>query len=101
MIWVYLTIAVGSAVILTWVIIDYFNVTSLLRPLVAQAQLEIGQSEEDFRVEESTIEMVEREVRELKNEVGVLEKKIETTNINIEEHKLRKQRRAPTSQKLE
>ena len=101
MIWVYLTIGVGSAVILAWVIIDYFNVTSLLRPLVAQAQSEIGQSEEDFRVEESTIDMVEREVRELKNEVGVLEKKIETTNINIEEHKLRKQRRAPTSQKLE
>jgi hypothetical protein len=99
--WVYLTLGVGAAVILVWVIIDYLNVSSILRPLVDKAQLDIGQSEEDFKVEESTIELVDKELGELKNEVATLEKEIATANRTIEEHNLKRQRRAPTSQKLE
>lgn len=101
MIWVYVTIGVGAAVILAWVIIDYLNVATILRPMVGQTQTDIGQSAEDFKVEESTIDMVEQEIGDLKTEVAGLEKNIEKTNRNIEEHKLKKQRRAPTSQKLE
>ena len=101
MIWVYVTISVGAAVILVWVIIDYFNVSTLLRPMVDKAHLDIGQSEEDFKVEESTIELVDKELGELKNEVATLEKKIEKVNIHIQEYNLKRQRRAPTSQKLE
>jgi len=99
MIWVYVTIGVGAAVILAWVIIDYLNLAAILRPMVGQT--DVGQSEEDFKIEESTIDMVEQEIGDLKTEVAGLEKSIEKTNRNIEEHKLKKQRRAPTSQKLE
>ena len=45
--------------------------------------------------------MVEQEIGDLKTEVAGLDKNIEKINRNIEEHKLKKQRRAPTSQKLE
>ena len=100
MIWVYVIIGVGAAVILAWVIIDYLNQASILRPMVGETQTGIGQSEEDLKAEESTIDMVEKEIGNLKTEVAGLEKNVEKTSRKIEEHKLRKQRRAPTSQKL-
>jgi|MDTA01.2.fsa_nt_gb hypothetical protein len=101
MIWVYVTIAIGAAVILAWVIIDYLNVVAILRPLVDNTQSEIGQSEESFKVENCTIEMVEREIGELKAEITVLEGKVETAKTSIDDFNLKKQRRAPTSQKLD
>ncbi len=101
MIWVYMTISLGAAVILIWVIIDYFNATTLLRPMVQNAHLDIGQSEEDFKVEEATIELVDKELGKLKDEVSTLEKNIEKANSRIQEYNLKRQRRAPTSQKLE
>ena len=101
MIWVYATIAIGAAVILAWVIIDYLNVVAILRPLVNNAQSEIGQSEESFKVENCTIELVEKEIGELKADIAVLEGKVETTKASIGDFNLKKQRRAPTSQKLD
>ena len=101
MIWVYVTIAVGAAVILVWVIIDYLNVVAILRPLVDNTQSEFGQSEERFKVENCTFEMVEREIGELKAEITVLEGKVETVKTSIDDFNLKKQRRAPTSQKLD
>ena len=100
MIWVYVIIGVGAAVILAWVIIDYLNQASILRPMVGETQTGIGQSEEDFKAEESTIDMVEKEIGNLKTEVAGLEGNIGKTSRKIEELKLKKQRRAPTSKKL-
>ena len=84
MTWVYIAIAAGSAGFLVWIIIDYLNVSSGLKPKAELARQEIRECEMRIESEQAAtnttkqeVETLQKEISDLEKELGEMQKKVE------------------------
>ncbi len=101
MAWVYICIAVGAAGFLIWIIIDYLNASSALKPKADMARQEIRECEMQIETEQSESATIKLDVEELKREIGELETELTDVSKKLEEYRERERRRKPTNFKLE
>ena len=101
MAWVYISIAVGAAGFLIWIIIDYLNSSSGLKPKADMARQEIRECEMRIESEQAATNSTKQEVEELQKEIGELEKELTEVGKKVEEYRQRERRRKPTKFKLE
>ena len=99
--WVYISIAVGAAGFLIWIIIDYLNLSAGLKPKADMARQEIRDCEMRIESEQSATNATKHEVEELQKEIGELEKELTETGKKVEEYRQRESRRKPTKFKVE
>ena len=101
MAWVYICIAIGAGIFLVWIIIDYLNASTGLKPKADLARQEIRECELRIETEQSATEETKHEVEGLKKEVAELEKELTEIGKTVEAYRQREQRRKPTKFKLE
>ncbi len=101
MAWVYVTVALGAAGFLVWIIVDFLNSSSSLKPQVDQAHQEIRQCEMMIETEELAAETTKEEVEGLQKEIKEMEKELGETGKKVEEYRQRERRRNPTKFKVE
>lgn len=101
MTWVYLTISIGAAGFLIWIIIDYLNASSGLKPKADLARQEIRECEMRIENEQSTTNSTKEGVEVLQKEIGDLEKELVELGKKVEEHRQKEKRRKPTKFKLD
>ena len=101
MAWVYISIAVGAAGFLIWIIIDYLNASSGLKPKADMARQEIRECEMRIESEQAATDATKQEVEGLQKEIGDLEKELTEIGKKVEEYRQRERRRKPTKFKLE
>ncbi len=101
MAWVYLSIAIGAAGFLVWIVIDYFNAASSLRPKTELARQEIRQYQLRIESERTASEAARLEVETLQKEIADLEKMLKESIRKVEEFQQRERRRKPTKFRLE
>ena len=101
MAWVYISIAVGAAGFLIWIIIDYLNASSGLKPKADMARQEIRECEMRIESEQAATDATKQEVEGLQKEIGDLEKELTEIGKEVEEYRQRERRRKPTKFKLE
>ena len=101
MTWVYIAIAAGSAGFLVWIIIDYLNVSSGLKPKAELARQEIRECEMRIESEQAATNTTKQEVETLQKEISDLEKELGEMQKKVEQVRARKRRRKPTKFKLE
>ena len=98
---VYICIAIGAGMFLVWIIIDYLNAATALKPRVDVARQEISECEMRIESEQADTEATKMELGDLKQEIGDLEKELTEISRKGEEHRQRESRRKPTKFKLE
>jgi septal ring factor EnvC (AmiA/AmiB activator) len=101
MAWVYITIAIGSAGFLVWVIIEYLNTAASLKPKADIARREIQEVELKIEREQVASESTLQEVEVLKKEVADMEKELTTTQKSIGQLQENERRRNPTKFRVE
>ena len=101
MTWVYLTISIGAAGFLIWIIIDYLNASSGLKPKADLAKQEIRECEARIEGEQSATNSTKEGVETLQKEIGELEKEMGELAKRVEEFRQKEKRRKPTKFKLE
>ena len=99
--WVYISIAVGAAAFLVWIIIDFLKASAGLKPKADRARLEIRECEIRIESEQMEAEAMKYEVEELQKEIGELEKESTEVGKKVEEYRQRESRRKPTKFKVE
>ena len=67
--WVYISIAVGAAGFLSWIIIDFLNASARLKPKADMAREEIRECEMRIESEQMEAEAMKLEVEELQKEI--------------------------------
>ena len=98
---VYLTIAIGSAGFLVWIIIDYLNVDARVKPKIDQAQTEIQIFTEKVEAERVSTNEIDQQVEIIKVDIGNLEEELEELSKKVEQLKRRAERRMATKVKVE
>lgn len=101
MAWVYISIAIGAAGFLVWIIVDYLNASSSLKPKTDLARQEIRECEMRIEAEQVATDATKGEVEELQKEIAGLEKELAEITKKVEEYRQRERRRKPTKFKLE
>ena len=101
MAWVYISIAIGAAGFLVWIIVDYLNASSSLRPKADLARQEIRECELRIESEQTATDSTKQEVETLQKEIVALEKELGEVGKKVEEYRQRERRRKPTKFKLE
>ncbi len=99
--WVYISIAVGAAGFLIWIIIDFLNASALLKPKADMAREEIRECEMRIESEQMEAEAMKIELEGLQKEIGELEKESTDVGKKVEEYRQRETRRKPTKFKVE
>ncbi|MGY8827204.1 MAG: hypothetical protein ACKVJG_25350 [Candidatus Latescibacterota bacterium] len=98
---VYITIAIGSAGFLAWVIMEYLNTSASLKPKADIARREIEEVELKIEREQVASESALQEVEVLKKEVADMEKELTSTETSIGQLQENERRRNPTKFKVE
>lgn len=98
---VYLAISIGAAGFLIWIIIDYLNALSGLKPKVDQAKQEVQECHERIEVEQNATKDTNQDVELLQKEIGDLEKEMGELSKQVEQFRQKEKRRKPTKFKLE
>jgi septal ring factor EnvC (AmiA/AmiB activator) len=101
MAWVYISIAIGAAGFLIWIIVDYLNASSGLKPKAELARQEIRECEMRIESEQTATDATKQEVEALQKEIAELEKELNEIGKKVEEYRQRERRRKPTKFKLE
>ena len=101
MLWVYVAITAGSAGFLIWIIIDYLNVSSGLKPEAELARQEIREYEMRIESEQAATSDTKQEVETLQQEITDLEKELGKMQKKVEKIRASERRRKPTKFKLE
>ena len=101
MAWVYIAISVGAAGFLVWIIIDYLNASSGLKPRAELARQEIRECEMRIESEQSAANSTKQEVENLQKEIAEMEKELVEMQKKVEQFRARERRRKPTKFKLE
>ncbi|MGY8822836.1 MAG: hypothetical protein ACKVJG_02705 [Candidatus Latescibacterota bacterium] len=103
MAWVYIAIAiaVGAVGFLIWIIIDYLNASSGLKPKAELARQEIRECETRIESEQTATDSTKQEVEGLQNEIAELEKELSEIQKKVEQFRSREKRRKSTKFKLE
>ena len=98
---VYICIAIGAGIFLVWIIIDYLNSATGLKPKADMARQEIRECEMRIESEQAETNATKQEFEGLKQEIGDLEKELTVIGKKVEEYRQRERRRKPTKFKLE
>ena len=98
---VYICIAIGAGMFLVWIIIDYLNAATALKPKADMARQEISECEMRIESEQADTEATKMELDDLKQEIGDLEKELTEISKKVEDYRKRESRRKPTKFKLE
>ena len=101
MAWVFISIAVGAAAFLAFIIIDYLKVSSGLKPKADMAKAEIRECENRIETEQATTKETKEAVEDLQKEIVELEKELGELGKKVNEYREREKRRKPTKFKLE
>lgn len=101
MAWVYIAISVGAAGFLVWIIIDYLNASSGLKPRAELARQEIRECEMRIESEQSAASSTKQDVENLQKEIAEMEKELGEVQKKVEQFRARERRRKPTKFKLE
>ena len=101
MAWVYISIAIGAAGFLIWIVVDYLNASSSLKPKADLARQEIRECESRIESEQAATDATKQEVEALQKEIADLEKELNEVGKKVEEYRQRERRRKPTKFKLE
>ena len=101
MVWVYIAIATGLAGFLVWIIIDYLNVSSGLKPEAQLARQEIRECEMRIESERVATSDTKQEVETLQQEISDLERELGNMQKKVKKVRARARRRKPTKFKLE
>lgn len=101
MAWVFISIAVGAAAFLVFIVIDYLKVSSGLKPKADMAKAEIRECENRIEAEQGATKGTKEAVGGLQKEIEGLEKELGELGKKVDEYKEREKRRKPTKFKLE
>ena len=101
MAWVYISIALGSAGFLLYVVIEYLKSASTLKPQADYARQQIREVEMTIETESATVEASKEEMSELQNELKVMEEELKTVEKESAKLKSRESRRRPTSHRVD
>tara|TARA_B100001115_G_C15415678_1_gene194779 strand:- start:13 stop:321 length:309 start_codon:yes stop_codon:yes gene_type:complete len=101
MAWIYIAISIGLAGFLVWIIVDYLNVFSGLKPKAQLARQEIRECEMRIKSELVATSETKQEVDTLQQEISDLEKELDNMQKKVKKVRAREQRRKPTKFKLE
>ena len=101
MAWVYISIAIGAGILLVWIIIDYLNASTGLKPRANLAREEILECETRIEVEQASINETKQELEDLQQETSDLEKELAEISKKVEDYRQRERSRKPTKFKLE
>ena len=96
MAWVFISIAVGAAGFLVFIIIDYLKVSAGLKPKADLAKAEIRDCENKIEAEQGATNDTKEAVGELQKEIEELEKELGERSKKVEEYREREKRRKPT-----
>ena len=96
MVWVFLSIAVGAAVFLVLIVIDYLKASAGLKPKADLAKAEIRECENRIEAEQGATNDSKEAVNELQKEIKELEKELGELGKNVEDFREREKRRKPT-----
>ena len=96
MAWVFISIAVGAAGFLVFIIIDYLKVSAGLKPKADLAKAEIRDCENKIEAEQGATNDTKEAVGELQKEIEELEKELGELSKKVEEYREREKRRKPT-----
>ena len=99
--WVYISIAVGAAGFLIWIVIDFLNASASLKPKADMAREEIRDCEMRIESEQMEAEAMKIELEGLQKEIGELEKESTEVGKKVDEYRQRESRRKPTKFKVE
>ncbi len=97
----YIFISLGLVVFLIMIVIEYFNLSSGLKPKVDAALQEIRECEMQIEEEMEYINMAKQEVEELKPEIAKLAQELVETGKILKKEKERASRRKPNQFKVE
>ena len=97
----YIFISLGLVVFLIMILIEYFNLSSGLKPKVDAALQEIRECEMQIEDELSLVNIAKQEVDELKPEIGKIELELAETGKVLKKEKERASRRKPNQFKIE
>ena len=96
MAWVFISIAVGAAGFLVFIIIDYLKVSAGLKPKANMAKAEIRECENKIEAEQGATNDTKEAVGALQKEIEELEKELGELTKKVEEYREREKRRKPT-----
>ena len=96
MAWVFISIAVGAAGFLVFIIIDYLKVSAGLKPKADLAKAEIRECENKIEAEQGATNETKESVGELQKEIEQLEKELGELGKKVEDYREREKRRKPT-----
>ena len=98
---VYICIAIGAGMFLVWIIIDYLNAATALKPKADMARQEISECEMRIESEQAETNATKQEFEGLKQEIGDLEKELTEISKKVEDYRKRESRRKPTKFKID
>ena len=101
MAWVYTVIAIGAAGFLVYIVIDFLNTSSSLKPKADAARKEIDECEMRIETEQAVAGETQTAVDEMQKEIGELEKESGELTKQVDTYKERERRRKPTKFKLD
>ena len=101
MAWVFISIAVGAAAFLVFIVIDYLKVSAGLKPKADLAKAEIRECENRIEAEQGATNEAKEAVNGLQKEIEELEKELTELTKKVEDYREREKRRKPTKFKLE
>lgn len=101
MAWVFISIAVGAAGFLVFIVIDYLKVSAGLKPKANMAKAEIRECESKIESEQGVTNDTKEAVSALQKEIEELEKELVELTKKVEEYREREKRRKPTRFQLD
>ena len=101
MVWIYISISIGLAGLLVWIIIDYLNVSSGLKPKAQLARQEIRECEMRIKSEQVATNEAKQEIKILQQDISDLERELGNMQKRVKSVRASERRRKPTKFKLE
>ena len=101
MTWVYISIAIGSAAFLFYIIIEYLKASSTLKPQADYARRQIREVEMQTEVEGASVEATKEEMATLDKEVKSLAESMKKAEDESAKLKTKESRRRPTSHRVD
>ena len=101
MAWVFISIAVGAAGFLVFIVIDYLKVSAGLKPKANMAKAEVRDCENKIESEQGAANATKEAVSSLQKEIRALEKELGELTKKVEEYREREKRRKPTRFQLD
>ena len=101
MAWVFISIAVGAAGFLIYIVIDYLRFAGGMKPKSDRAKVAIRDSEAKIGAEQNATNSIKQQVAALQREVEASEKQISEMQRQLDGFKEKERRAKPTKHKVE